>query len=321
MGLFSNTANVVAQAQDPGPLGPGSLWSETDTNILWRRNDTNTTWIAVNGKTIAASSELLTGVNVNDLIADTTGGMFIINQKADLPDTELQASHGQILLKYWKDDFTSYTTQGTFDTAYPSDDTTNLRGNPTNDNIDFATTHATTTDSTTLSHDIGFTLSNKWVMRLGLQIDQVAQGSNANVVRWFIGMSAVANTTDMDTNQDWIGFGHQGSNTLNEYRIQDTDGASPFDTSADNTFAHTPIAETIFVEIIRESSTVYTAEIFSDSAFSTSVEKETGVCVAGTSGLKFFKIGSHTLSLNADFDFDGVVLASIEIQDGVSEFI
>lgn len=50
MGLFSNTATIVAQASDPGPLGPGAFWSDTDDQVTYRRTDDNTQWVPVGSK-------------------------------------------------------------------------------------------------------------------------------------------------------------------------------------------------------------------------------------------------------------------------------
>jgi len=47
MGLFSSTANVIAQAADPGPIGPGGIWSDTDAETTFRRNDANTDWVQI----------------------------------------------------------------------------------------------------------------------------------------------------------------------------------------------------------------------------------------------------------------------------------
>lgn len=50
MGLFSNTATIVAQASDPGPLGPGAFWSDTNQEVTYRRTDDNTQWVPVGAK-------------------------------------------------------------------------------------------------------------------------------------------------------------------------------------------------------------------------------------------------------------------------------
>lgn len=50
MGLFSNTATIVAQASDPGPLGAGAFWSDTNQEVTYRRTDDNTQWVPVGAK-------------------------------------------------------------------------------------------------------------------------------------------------------------------------------------------------------------------------------------------------------------------------------
>ncbi len=83
MGLFSNTANVVAQTGDPGPLGPGSLWSETDAQILWRRNDANTAWVDVStgfyGSSVSSKGTLMpSSPDENDLFYHTDLKHFFV---------------------------------------------------------------------------------------------------------------------------------------------------------------------------------------------------------------------------------------------------
>ena len=46
MGSWNVTSErIFAQASDPGAVGAGSIWTDTDANISYRRNDTNTGWI------------------------------------------------------------------------------------------------------------------------------------------------------------------------------------------------------------------------------------------------------------------------------------
>jgi len=44
MGTFSSTANFIAQSSDPGALGAGSIWSDTDAGTTFRRTDANDAW-------------------------------------------------------------------------------------------------------------------------------------------------------------------------------------------------------------------------------------------------------------------------------------
>ena len=46
MGSWNVTSErIFAQASDPGAVGAGSIWTDTDANISYRRNDANTGWI------------------------------------------------------------------------------------------------------------------------------------------------------------------------------------------------------------------------------------------------------------------------------------
>ena len=46
MGSWNVTSErVFAQDTDPGAVGAGAIWSDTNANITYRRNDTNTDWI------------------------------------------------------------------------------------------------------------------------------------------------------------------------------------------------------------------------------------------------------------------------------------
>jgi len=50
MGIFSSTATIVAQSSDPGPLGAGAFWSDTDDQVTYRRTDDNSQWVPIGSK-------------------------------------------------------------------------------------------------------------------------------------------------------------------------------------------------------------------------------------------------------------------------------
>jgi len=47
LGVFATTGNIIAQSSDPGAIGAGSIWSDTDANIIYRRNDADTAWVRI----------------------------------------------------------------------------------------------------------------------------------------------------------------------------------------------------------------------------------------------------------------------------------
>ncbi len=50
MGIFASTGNIVAQSSDPGSLGAGSIWSDTDSQVTYRRTDDNAQWVPIGNK-------------------------------------------------------------------------------------------------------------------------------------------------------------------------------------------------------------------------------------------------------------------------------
>jgi len=59
MGLFSNTGNFVAQSADPGALGAGAIWSDTDANRTLRRNDADSAWVEIGIGVIGSANQHL----------------------------------------------------------------------------------------------------------------------------------------------------------------------------------------------------------------------------------------------------------------------
>jgi len=50
MGVFASTGNIVAQSSDPGALGAGSIWSDTDNHVTYRRTDDDAQWVPIGSK-------------------------------------------------------------------------------------------------------------------------------------------------------------------------------------------------------------------------------------------------------------------------------
>jgi len=50
MGVFASTGNIIAQSSDPGSLGAGSIWSDTDSHVTYRRTDDNSQWVPIGSK-------------------------------------------------------------------------------------------------------------------------------------------------------------------------------------------------------------------------------------------------------------------------------
>lgn len=58
MGSWNIASNqVYAQAEDPGAVGAGSFWTDTNANLTYRRNDANTGWNLVGSNTAVDATE------------------------------------------------------------------------------------------------------------------------------------------------------------------------------------------------------------------------------------------------------------------------
>ena len=58
MGLWTITSqNVIAQASDPGAVGAGVLWTDTNANLTYRRNDANDGWNTIGSDTAVSATE------------------------------------------------------------------------------------------------------------------------------------------------------------------------------------------------------------------------------------------------------------------------
>ena len=58
MGLWTITSqNVIAQDSDPGAVGAGVLWTDTNANLTYRRNDANDGWNVIGSDTAVTATE------------------------------------------------------------------------------------------------------------------------------------------------------------------------------------------------------------------------------------------------------------------------
>ena len=129
----------------------------------------------------------------------------------------------------------------------------------------------------------------KWVLRA--KYDVTAEDhtglTSGNLV--YFGLSDVNQGTGVASNQDFIGLGAIVSSGTYKYHPCEAVNQNLLVSENNSPFAHLPVVETIYVEIIRISSTSYSVELFSDPSYSTSIEKETDTCDANTDNLRYIK--------------------------------
>lgn len=218
------------------------------------------------------------------------------------------------------DDFTSYADQTAFDTAYVSTSTAEIRGNPTDNDIDWTIDGGVAGNMEFMYYDLmGAVVDDTaWVLRQPIVTTAIATISSPYNHNFLFGLSD-DNTSYMSSAQDFIGtMGHSSDSTKIWYAI-DTDEAVPGDQSIGGTaFATTWTTGTIYNEVIRTSATTFTTELFSDSGYSTSIEQEAPSVASTCDNLRYWKIGSwdnttsgvHTGRIDPSLQFaDGVTVA------------
>lgn len=214
------------------------------------------------------------------------------------------------------DDFTSYANQAAVDAVYIPTNTGGggdmVLGNTITDLINAQALGSNSADNRSgVTRDLTSISDSAWVMRFKLVIvSSVNADANYNTV--WIGLGSTTGLAG--TNQDFIGMALHRTTTTGEIHTMESDGAI-VNTVFDQTFATDLTAVTHYVEIIRTSTTAYTIELFSDSSFSTSVEKETGSVPSTVATLRYFKV------MSGDQSGAGSVVCTIDdvqIYDGVT---
>jgi len=217
------------------------------------------------------------------------------------------------------EDFTSYANTTTFDAAFPTTDTAQLRGNPTNDNIDIDVDLSGGANNTeTLVGDIngGVISDERWVLQCEVDLTEGTQGASANNLTLNIGMSDTDESTDTNTNQDYIGYIYRLDNAENDIECVGANGTQPIGGSS-SVFTKNVGVTTDYVRISRLSTTLMKVQFFTDNTYTVVSEEKSFAISASIVNLRYFKIGTWILG-NTDHDIGGTV-NNIKFWDNVTE--
>jgi len=211
----------------------------------------------------------------------------------------------------FSDDFSgadSWTDTGTLTGVNISTDVIDWSG--VRDNVN----QSTSFDLTTVSDTV-------FSLRFKLTISAISGGTVDSSHFVFMGLSSTAGSSISSSARDFIGLAiRRRVNGTNDFRAIDGDGISWDDTGAvaspDATFSTVPSATTYYIEIKRTSATVYTINIYSNSAYTTLTETKSGVCVATNSSLRYILIQNYKESVETS-SFNGTI-DDIQFWNGVS---
>jgi len=282
MGLFSSTANFRAQSADPGAIGAGSIWSDTDDNQTFRRNDANDNW---NNLFARAQPVFDTNAQAGDIF-HAVNRTFKVQSVGLVKATDIDDSTITTDL----DDFTTYADTTAGDLAYPTSGTGFLRVNPTNDVIDGILRTGNGDDK--LVRDLGASVSEtEWILRFKLNVTVQADGLDSTQNTYYIGLSDSDETEQPRSAQDFIGLRLMDNSTSTKYNAIEKDEEALINQSDGTDMDQVPVVEIVFVEISRTTATNANVSFFSDSGYDNLLEKKSITTASTIDNLRFFTMG------------------------------
>ena len=225
---------------------------------------------------------------------------------------------GAISLDFAYDDFTSYGDQGAVDAVYVPNDSAQMRGDITNDRLNYNAIADSTNDS--IARALGGNASDTaWILRLRYKM--TAQSKNGSGYEMFpvIGLSSLSQASAESANQDSISFSAYQDNLTRPYHHNASDSARMFG-ATNVTFSETATVNDDYrLELKRLSATSSNAQLFSD-AYSTSVESK-GLTIPSTVlSLAYFVVRNGSPTPNQSGSQTGW-LDDIGFQNGVTTWV
>ncbi|MDC3251747.1 hypothetical protein OAU96_02430 [Planctomycetota bacterium] len=225
------------------------------------------------------------------------------------------------------EDCTTYanTTEGDADYVPSVTGTNECRLNPSTDVIDCRFEDASADHFVAYRDLTGATITdNAWTLRCKVATTVITAPSGGLSHSVFIGMSST--TSNFATSQDFLGisFWNPGAsespNTPKHYAVYRDSalGGTSHQAPAASSIAFTTAwtnSDTYYIEIIRVSDTELTVELFSDSAYTTSVEKQTVSVPSTVTALRYFKAGVYD---NANVVGFTMTIDDLEFWEGVN---
>jgi len=212
-------------------------------------------------------------------------------------------------LPTFRDDFLSYANVTEGDLAWASTDTSRIRVNPTNDDLDFNFNIAST--NVGIGHDLGVgNVSNeRWVLHAKVNFTTLSADTNT---RMYFGLSDSNQATAINASADRIYMLLRFSTGIKDYASLDTDGAGEGAQDTNITFTFLTGVD-YYLTVQRDSFQSYHVEIFTDKARTISLGRADGVCVPTTQDLRYIVIQNVNATLNTtmtgtidDIEFWGV---------------
>ena len=158
----------------------------------------------------------------------------------------------------------------------------------------------------------------KWVLRWKWEITTISENSDGTPHDTAVGISN--NTVGYNTAQDALTLRFRESST-NDKKISLKSANDPeiiFGGATDADFTTKFSVSTFYCELKRTSATSYTANIYSDSSYSTLTESQTGTCSSSITGLRYLKVGLNNNDGTANGQVSGHI-DDVKFYNGVTQ--
>ena len=152
--------------------------------------------------------------------------------------------------------------------------------------------------SQTTAFDLGCgaVSDSQWVLRFKWTVDNITNPSSGANLGW-VGVYDENQCSDANNAQDFIAMRwHRQCDGESQIRITDGAAVSPLGAGTCMTFSHANAAETIWIELRRTSTTVYTARLYLCACYNELIEQECGTVAVGTGGLRYIKVQTRPLA-------------------------
>lgn len=148
--------------------------------------------------------------------------------------------------------------------------------------------------------------SDNWQARFKLDFTNLVDGGTGTDTSLLIGLSSEDATSGSSNLQDGFFLIAFVDNATDFYYIVTPNGEAPIFISNDNTFTIGPSVATIhYIEMIRESSTNGTINIYSDAGFTSLIQSRPVTGLSGTDNLRYLKLMNDETNTVSGSAIDG----------------
>ena len=215
----------------------------------------------------------------------------------------------------WDDDFISYADDTAFAVVYPTTDSGEMKGQAASNDILVNQNGAVASNNDVLYRDFGSNLDDTaWVLRQAINLTVLTLTNAPYYSAMHYGL--YSSTGNSGVTQDYIGTTIYSRTGVSAWYAYTTDGGGVNTPYLGTAFARTLTPEMMYNEVIRLTATTFTNEFFSDSGYSSSLEKESPTVASTVNSLRYWGTKSYDNALQGQIS--STVDPNLQLADGVT---